>query len=51
MAKSITSYVAGKSIFEGRIRLDDNLGKYVRSLHVYKNVKVSDALNIASGDH
>ena len=53
MSKSITSYLLGKALCDGRIRsLDDRMKEYVPALSdtFYGNVKIRDALNMTSGD-
>ncbi len=53
MSKSIISYLVGKAFCEGRIEsLEDTIGQYTDSFDgsFYENVKIIDALNMASGD-
>ena len=53
MSKSITSYLIGKAYCKGRIKsLTDTIGQYTESFNgsFYENVRIIDALNMASGD-
>ncbi len=53
MSKSILSYLLGKAYCDGRIdSLTDPVGKYTDAFNdsFYRNVRIIDALNMASGD-
>ncbi len=53
MSKSILSYLIGKAYCDGRIdSLTDSIGQYTTAFEgsFYHNVRIIDALNMASGD-